>query len=121
MAASRVRTIFGLTRREDGRELLMGTTVLHHHHLGPTRYMPDGWYGIPDPNQPLNVLPLESDHSAIAKFKKDFGVSRTNESGLTMVVPWLDLEVKRNSLIQSVIEGYFFPLMRNLALPEGAY
>jgi hypothetical protein len=118
MAASRVRTIFGLTRREDdGRELLMGTTVLRHHHLGAAHYMPDGWYGVDDPNQQHNVLPLEND-AAIATFKSDFKVSRANEPGLTIVVPWLDSEVKRNSVIKAVVEGYFVPLMRNTLVVE---
>jgi len=117
MAASRVRTIFGLTRRDDGRELLMGTTVLRHHHLDGTHYMPDGWYGLDDPNAEHNVLPLEND-PAIAAFKQDFHVSRNTESGLTIVVPWLDPVVQRNSLIRAVVEGYFFPLMRNLLVVE---
>lgn len=116
MAASRVRTIFGLTIA-DGRELLMGTTVLRHHHIGTSQYMPDGWYGTPDPAQPDNILPLEN-APAIAAFKQDFHVSRNTESGLTIVVPWLDPEVKRDSLIRAVVEGYFVPLLRNKLVVE---
>ena len=113
MAASRVWTLFGLTRRDDGRELLMGTTVLKHHHVGTTHYMPDGFYGVQDPANGLNLLPVEADRAAIEKFKRDFHINRRNESGLTIVVPWLDSEVTHDSLIQAVIEGYFHPILRD--------
>ncbi len=118
MGASRIRTIFGLTRRDDGRELLMGTTVLSYHEVNGNHYVPDGWFGIPDPNQRDHVLPLEADKATLAKFKADFGISRGGESGLTIVVPWLDNSILLQSLIPSVIANYFLPLMRNLLVVE---
>src|SRR5439155_24330506 len=51
MFASRVRSIFGLTRRKNGagsEELLMGTTVLRNHWFGQKPYLPDGWFGVRD-------------------------------------------------------------------------
>lgn len=110
MSASRVRTIFGITRRDDGRELLMGTTVLRHHWVDHQHYMPDGWYGGPDHYQDLNVLPLENT-ADINQFKEDFRLSRSKETGLSIVVPWLAGSVDRDSLIRAAIEGYLFPLM----------
>src|SRR5206468_4302180 len=41
--ASRIRSVFGLTRRGDGRQLLMGTSVLRNHWLDQKPYLPDGW------------------------------------------------------------------------------
>jgi hypothetical protein len=113
MAASRVRTVFGLTKRQDDqRELLMGTTVLRHHTIHDKHYMPDGWFGRHDPFQELNVLPIE-DVEQLEQFKQDFRLSRTNETGLSILVPWLDDNVTRETLIHAVIEGYFYPLMKD--------
>lgn len=118
MAASRVRTIFGLTRRvEDGRELLMGTTVLRHHFVDGRHYMPDGWFGGPDHIQPLNVLPLE-DADTLIRFKSDFRLSREDQNGLSIIVPWLDDNVQRDTLIRAAVEGYFFPIMEKGLIVE---
>jgi hypothetical protein len=121
MAASRIRTIFGLTipasGPAEGRAMLMGTTVLHYHHLGSDHFMPDGWYGIEDPNEAHNVLPLE-EPTALRRFKTDFRLSRKSETGLSIVVPWLDANVKRDDLIRAVVEGYFFPIMENGLIVE---
>lgn len=118
MAASRVRTIIGLTRRaDDGRELLMGTTVLWHHAVGRKHYVPDGWLGNEDPREGENTLPLE-DRAVLDRFKMDFDIARQTEPGLTIVVPWLDVDVRPESLVRSVVEGYFLPIVRNLLVVD---
>jgi hypothetical protein len=118
MAASRVRTIFGLTRRaSDSRELLMGTTVLRHHWVDNRHYMPDGWFGGPDHIQPDNILPLE-DAKVLQQFKTDFRLSRVDDFGLSIVVPWVHDNVQRDTLIRAAIEGYFFPLMEKGLIVE---
>ena len=116
LGASRIRTIFGLTRRNDQRELLMGTTVLRHHTLRSKPYLPDGWFGLPEDNG--NVLPLEDEGDAIARFKKDFQLTRDGECGLSIVVPWLVEDINAEKLIRSVVEGYFLPLICNQLVVE---
>jgi hypothetical protein len=111
LGASQIRTLFGLTRRDDGRELLMGTAILVNHKVGKAHFLPDGWFGEPDPRKYGNVLPTEAP-AQIARFKTEFGLARDRECGLSIVVPWLDPEITFVSLLEAVVEGYFLPLLR---------
>lgn len=112
-AASRTRTVFGLTQREDGRQLLMGTTVLRNHWVNQKPYLPDGWFGIHSAEVDGLILPVEEDTPFIEDFKSDFGVTRADENGLSIMVPWLDTEVTPTSVVEAVIRGYFYPIMRS--------
>lgn len=109
-AASRARAILALTRRDDGRRLLMGTTVLRLHSIDGVHYMPDGWFGVRNGDQ--LVLPIEND-PLIDRFAADFHLTRTaSEDGLSIVVPWLEASVDAAAVTDAVIRGYFHPIMR---------
>lgn len=114
MFASRVRSMFGLTYRgekSEAEELLMGTSVLRNHWLNQNPYLPDGWYGMPDEAVAGLILPI-SDQKFIAKFKNDFSVSRQDQKGLTVVVPWLSEDVTVDEVTKAVLAGYFHPILR---------
>jgi hypothetical protein len=118
-AASRVRAMLGFThRKDDQRELLMGTATLNYHQVGNDKFMPDGWFGVTDPSHSGNTLPIEHDKQYIQEFKHDFRLSRQHEPGLSIVVPWLDETVKEESIIEAAIEGYYYPVMRKLLVIE---
>ena len=89
MFASRIHSIFGLTRRDDGRELMMGTSVLRNHRVNDEPFLPDGWFGVPSNDATGLTMPVENNPAFLDEFKSDFDVSRRHESGLTVVVPWL--------------------------------
>ncbi len=108
-AASRARAIFGLTIRADGRRLLMGTTVLKLHSIAGEHFMPDGWFGARGEND--LVIPVESD-SLVDDFATDFRLARTNQTGLSVVVPFLDPSVTADAVIEAVVRGYFYPILR---------
>ena len=112
--ASEIRTILGLTRRteEDGveRDLLMGTAVLRTHQIGETTFLPDGWFGVPSAGEHGLVLPV-TDGAMIQKFKEDFKIYRTAETGLSIVVPCLDSSVDQNAVARAVIAGFFYPIL----------
>ncbi len=110
-AASSGRAIFGLTRRTDGRELLMGTCVLNNHFLNNITYQPDGFYGSSDAEAENLVLPVENHSEVLEKFKSEFSLARKNETGLSVVVPWLDPEVDASAIVTAVLEGYFYPII----------
>ena len=76
MFASRIHSIFGLTRRDDGKRLLMGTSVLPNHRVEQKPYLPDGWFGVPSCEAPGLTLPT-ADTAFLAQFINDFGLSRT--------------------------------------------
>jgi len=110
--ASRIKTVFGLTvRHDDGRSLLMGSTVLRSHELGGTDYLPDGYFGLrgDDPGDYF-VMP-ETDNATLDAFRRSFGVTRSKEPGLSLVVPWIDDSVTRQTIVEAIVCGYFAPLL----------
>lgn len=113
MFASRARAMFGLTIRAvegSARQLLMGTAVLRNHRVEGVPYLPDGWFGVSDDSQPGLVLPV-SDPNVIERFREDFGLTRTTEPGLSIVVPWLSDEVDFNGAVDAVLSEYFYPVL----------
>jgi hypothetical protein len=122
--ASRINTFWAVTvRASDGKRLLMGRTILKSHPLGPTLYVPDGYFGTGDPEQ--LTLPVE-DAKTIDGFCKLFNLTRQDRPGLSIVVAWYDPEdITVETIIQAVVEGYFVPILAGeltvtIVGPDGA-
>ncbi|MFN9371248.1 MAG: hypothetical protein ACK6D3_05115, partial [Planctomycetaceae bacterium] len=110
--ASRISSFWGLTRRElDGARLLLGRTFLKSHDLADgTTCVPDGYYGVKSDDSAL-VLPV-SEQGAIDDFCETFGLSRGNESGLSIVVPFYDEgEITTENILRAVVTGFFYPIL----------
>ena len=109
--ASRIRTIFGITRRvDDQRALLLGQSVLKTHVLDGERIYPYGFFARYERRNGL-PLPIE-DPILLERFADDFGVHRV-EPGLSIVVPYFrDDELSPERLAASVVEQYFYPILR---------
>jgi hypothetical protein len=109
--ASRIRTIFGITRRvDDDRSLLLGQSVLKTHVLGGQRIYPYGFFARFEKRSGL-PLPIE-DPILLDRFVDDFGVSRL-EPGLSIVVPhFRDDELTLDRITTSVVQQYFYPILR---------
>ncbi|MGI6455589.1 MAG: hypothetical protein ACOX5R_08185 [bacterium] len=109
---SRINTIFGLTvRSSDQRRLLMGMAVLKSHNVNGIRYAPDGLLGQPfqaDDTGP--VLPIE-DGDYIESLSKTFDLHRENQPGLSIIVPWYDIDSPDQELIKAVLRSYFWPIL----------
>jgi hypothetical protein len=118
MFASRTRSIFGLTRRGSGEELLMGTAVLRNHWLDQKPYLPDGWFGIRSTEVPGLTLPVQNNPGFLAEFKTDFGMSRGDQNGLSVVIPWLSDDVTVPEITKAVLQGYFHPILRKKLVVE---
>ena len=114
MFASRTRSMFGLTVRlgDSGgaEQYLMGTTVLRNHRVGKEPYLPDGWFGQESAVEQGLTLPVE-DTTYLASFKKDFGLMRECSPGLSIVVPWLELDVTYSSVLEAVLGEYYYPIL----------
>ena len=109
--ASKIRSMIGLTvRNDDGRKMLMGSSVLRIHDLEGVRYHPDGWLGRPGDSE-TPTLPIE-DSDFISSFEETFDLQRGDDPGLTVVVPWFDLGLNDKQLIRAVLRGYFWPIIR---------
>ena len=107
--SSRINAFLAVTvRADDQKRLLMGQAVLKSHAIRKKHFMPDGDYGR------LNgsglVLPV-SERGFIEKFSKAFRLKRSNEAGLSVVIPWVDEEITKQTLLRAVIEDYFFPIL----------
>lgn len=109
--ASRIRTIFGLTRRaDDSRALLLGQSVLKTHIIDGVRVYPYGFFARFEKRNGM-PLPIE-DSLLLERFADDFRLYRT-EPGLSVVVPYFRSdELSFERIIDSAIRQYFYPLMR---------
>ena len=110
--SSLASTHFGLTVRHDDRSrLLLGAVTLKAHRIKgeDTMYSPDGLYGKPGKGE--LVLPLDS-AADINSFCKLFGLTRTDEPGLSVVVPFVDAdEITYQKLLFAAAKGYFLPIL----------
>ena len=111
--ASRINTIFGLTvRNDDKRKLLMGMSVMKSHNIGDQKFEPDGWMGQIEEDDDIFVMPIEDDEY-VNKFEDTFDIQRGDAPGLTIVVPWADLELTDENLVKAVLRGYFWPILQD--------
>lgn len=110
---SRISTFLGLTvRAEDNKKLLLGRSVLKYHKVGTNSYTSDGYFGLPREGQ--CTLPTD-DAAVVADFRRDFHLERNAESGLSIVVPWYELDgdepINAQRVIEAVLRGFFYPIL----------
>lgn len=107
-AASRLNAFFALTvRRDDGRRLLMGQSVLRIHKLDGARYYPYGYFGRFEGDL---ALPFE-DPEFIDAFCREFGLARSAEPGLSVVIPHPAPDLAPEQVLPSVVRHYFVPIL----------
>lgn len=107
--SSSIRCFFGLTVREDDRQAFMlGQAVLKTHALAGVRYAPHGHYGVGEGAD--RVMPV-SDPSRLERIRKGFGLLRTDEPGLSVVVPYPVRRPDKEALLRFVIQNYAFPIL----------
>jgi hypothetical protein len=104
--ASDIMSFWGLTVREDdGKELLMGKSMLSPHWHGDTQYNYGGRL-MNDDGSPIKEPDI------IDEFKEVFPVTRdSNESGFSVVIPFLDKEIKHDKVVKSAIIHYTLAIM----------
>ena len=115
-AASQVGCMLGLTVREcDGRQLLLGQSVLGIHDVDGTEYVPEGyWCG--DTNTEGLPLPVE-DPSSLEEFRSEWQLTRSDEPGLSVVVPYVASELTGMRIMQVCIH-FFVPILSNELVVE---
>ena len=102
---SKIRTFFGLTVRNDGKILLMGKTLLKTHTLNEKLYHYFGYFSE------NNFMPVENS-SVVTLFNNKFGINRnSNETGLSLVIPFPVDEINFDSLLRGVVQHYFYPIL----------
>jgi hypothetical protein len=110
-SASKIRTFFGLTIREDDasrQRLLMGQVVLATHKLNGKKFAPHGFFALPGPG---GLQMPATDPAFIDRFCECTGIARRTEPGLSVVIPYLLDEITPAALIPEIIRNYFFPIL----------
>lgn len=103
--ASKIRTFFGLTIREDDNsELLLGKTLLKTHRIKEEVYDYYGYY------TESSFLPV-SDSYAIKEFKQKFNIKRKKEKGFSIIVLHPDEDINFVSITRSIIQHYFYAIL----------
>lgn len=105
---SGARCLFGLTiRHNDPAPLLLGQAVLRNHYIDDHRFAPHGHFGDTSGG---DLRPI-TEAAYIDRFRKAFGLTRTTEAGLSVVVPFPRSAVDRDALIHFVVQNYAYPIL----------
>jgi len=113
---SKIRTMWGLTVRNDGKVLLMGKALLKTHELSGKKYQYFGYFSKED------YMPVDDDIS-IFTFKNKFKIKRkidsgNKETGLSIVIPLIVDEISFDSIIKGVLQHYFYPILSKMLKVE---
>ncbi|QWG23801.1 hypothetical protein KMZ93_02300 [Bradyrhizobium sediminis] len=115
--SSDIRCFFGLTVQAGKTEpLLMGQAVLANHEIGNKKYVAHGfWFG--SRNADGMQMPVD-DRVFIDAFRNQVGVSRTTQSGLSLVIPFVNDKITEDVIVRGVIENYYFPILAGRLVVE---
>jgi hypothetical protein len=108
--SSEINSFFGLTLREgDTAPLLMGQAVLSNHELAGQRYPAHGfWFG----SRAENSLQLPvTDADRVGRLVKIAGLTRTTQTGLSIIIPYLNPNITEQTIIAGVVRNYYFPIL----------
>ena len=105
---SLIKSFFALTVRiDDNCKYLAGQSVLKSHLIDNTPYTPDGWFG--HCNEDDLLLPI-SNNKYIENFISDFGITRNNEPGLSVVVPFVQ-NYTDTDIINGIIKNFYYAVV----------
>jgi hypothetical protein len=107
-ATSQVGAYFGVTRRKsESDNLAMGLSVLKYHVIDETEFQPFGYFASHRPDgfpAPIVGGQINKDLTDI------FQLSRGNEPGLSVVVPFANPEITVDGLRDSILTQFYFPI-----------
>ncbi len=112
---SEFRCFFGLTRRlEAPTNCLMGQAVLGTHRLEGFDFSTHGFFCKPATGRADIQVPFHDDN-IVDEFCKVFNIQRRtpDDTGLSIVIPHVNLTTNSQSLQQAVIEHYYFPILQD--------
>lgn len=110
--SSELRSFWGYTiRNNDKRELLLGKALLKSHQQDGNQYDYYAYFSVQDNH------PIES-QDFILEFKEKFDITRTDEPGLSIIIPYPVEDISTNTLIRAVIQHYFYPIIKGTLIVE---
>jgi hypothetical protein len=115
--SSDIRCFFGLTVQTGETEsLLMGQAVLANHEINNKKYVAHGfWFG--GRNADGMQMPV-NDPVFIDAFKKQVGITRTTQSGLSLAIPFVNEKITEEVIVRGVIGNYYFPILAGRLVVE---
>lgn len=117
-SASKIKVFFGLTITKDNPVAsMMGQVVLKNHRLKDTFHPSHGFY-FNGSSQPLGLQKPIQDKDEIALLCDLAGLSRTDQTGLSLVIPYLVEGINEASLISGVVSNYYFPILAGRLIVE---
>lgn len=119
LLASRARTIFAYTIRAGApseKPLLVGKSLLKFRSVFGTLYEPAGYFveSWLDGKAREPVV----DTALLRQFSEDFTLSRSDETGLSVVIPYLDPGITLAELRRAVVEEYYFAILSGRLVVE---
>lgn len=117
-SSSALKLFFGLTITADKpAPALLGQIVLKNHRIGDQFYPAHGFF-FSDRTQPLGLQQPVTDSGELAGFTALGGLTRTNQPGLSLVIPYLLDDIDEKSIISGVISNYYFPILAGRLIVE---
>lgn len=113
-ASSKIRTVFGVTRRKGDNDLLaMGQVILKTHFIDKLKYKPHGfWHDDIWEDQDDFQLPT-TDETELENLQYISGFKRKRESGFSILIPYIRDNITERGLIDNVLENYYFSILSN--------
>lgn len=107
-SSSRISAFYGVTHRaDDHRELMMGQIVLRPHYIGDDTYDSFGQFSPSGENE--WAMPFEG--VEVEQAKIDFQLQRSDEPGLSLIVPYPSIEITPEALIRAGVEHCFHQIL----------
>jgi hypothetical protein len=115
--SSDIRCFFGLTVQAGKTDpLLMGQAVLSNHEINSKKYVAHGfWFG--SRNADGMQMPV-NDKAFIDVFRKQVGITRTTQSGLSLAIPFFNDKITEEVIVRGVVGNYYFPILAGRLVVE---
>jgi hypothetical protein len=115
-SASQVRTVVGLTRRaSDPSSWLMGQAILRNHQIGGIEKDSVGFWC--DTKAVRKGMPT-SDLALCRAVSAEAGLVRTDEPGLSLIVPHVLPDIEPAHLMAATIRNYYYPILTGKLVVE---
>ncbi len=114
--ASDINSYLAVTRRQgETASHMMGLATLKTHSLDGGKYPAYGHFAAGDDADDTHWLqmPVSSvdDSQFVRNAMADFQLERGDESGLSVIIPWPNEELKPSTIARAVITQYFLPII----------
>lgn len=121
--ASTSHAFLALTRRSDGKELLIGYSILPPHRLGPKEFLGYARFGkrvVRKSDNERVIYPFDGsvDSEIVGRFRRHAQLRRIEENGLSVFIPNVREEITEKELLRAIIENFFFPIIKENLIVE---